>query len=158
MTVVRSFVSMRRVRRGALAASSLLALAACARMQGPVVRDLVVAPTPTTSRSSYVLTGSEIASHGTRSLLEVVDVQWPGLVSGALPRGGIGTFDAGPANDRFAVYDARGALLGGPEALAGMRAPDVRQLRRLTAVEESAKFGHSHPAGAVVVTWADTRR
>jgi hypothetical protein len=58
--------------------------------------------------------------------------------------------------DRFGVYDAYGAFLGGPEYLAAVSTSDVRQLRRLTDTEEHAAFGRRHPAGAVVITWAGT--
>ena len=107
-----------------------------------------------------MLAGADLPSDDGRLLLEIVDARWPGMVRGDLPRGADQCLSicATPATpDRFAVYDARGTLLGGPESLAGIRITDVRALRRLTDIEERAAFGHRHPAGAIVVTWAVER-
>jgi hypothetical protein len=103
---------------------------------------------PSTSRLSYILNGAALPPD--RLLSDIVAERWPQLVRGDLPRG-----DAGQAVslDRFGVYDMRGAFLGGPDYLTGIRAADVREIRRLTAVEESVQLGRRHPAGAVVIAW-----
>jgi len=59
--------------------------------------------------------------------------------------------------DRFGVYDASGVFLGGPEMLALLPTTDVRGVRRLTDIEETVRFGRTHPAGAVIVTLSETR-
>jgi len=141
--------------RAALVATALLS-AACAsvgtrgeagnttlasRAASPVLQ-------PTGSRLSYVIsTASEL---GTRNLADIVRERWPNLVYGELPRGGIGQ---PVVLDRFGVYDARGVFLGGPDYLQGVRAVDVREIRRLTAIEEYSMLGKRHPAGAVLLTW-----
>ena len=93
-------------------------------------------------------------------LVDLLHERWPGLVDGALPRGAslrlAPMADAGVV-DRFGVYDERGHFVGGPDQLATVRAGDVREVRRLSAVEERVAFGRSHPGGAVVLTWAVAR-
>ena len=139
------------VSRAALAATALTLLAACATVGGRAPREARSAPT--TSRQSYVIDGASLPSE--RPLMDVVAAQWPRLLSGDLPRGNAG--ESMSSMDRFAVYDTRGAFLGGPDYLRSVRANDVRELRRLTSLEEAAKFGHRHPAGAVVLVWRTDR-
>lgn len=138
-------------------AAALVALAACG--PAPYAAAPMHAPTPAPmidSRASYVLGPTALDQAEGRSLLDLVDARWPGMASGALPRGGSATHAVRPADpdaDRFGVYDARGNFLGGPQQLAAIRPGSVRELRRLTEMEERMTFGRGHPGGAVVVTW-----
>jgi hypothetical protein len=138
-------------------AAALLALstAACATAPRPAANALGHR-SMLDSRQSYVLTGAVLHRRDTQTLLDLVAERWPGMVRGDLPRGaGLIVTAASPRadDDRFGVYDIRGAFLGGPEYLANVRPADVQQLRRLTQVEENARFGRRHAAGAVIVAW-----
>ena len=160
MFTIPTFRSVTPVRIAALAAPVLLTLAACAPATQSASQAFVVNQARSESRQSYILSGAVLQRNDTRTLLDLVAERWPNLVRGELPRGAGLRLGAPPQTgypDRFGVYDTRGAFLGGPEYLASMRTTDVQQIRRLTDMEENAKFGHSHPAGAVIVTWAGER-
>ena len=132
-----------------------LATAACATAPRPMA-DALGHRSMLDSRQSYVLTDAVLHRRDTQTLLDIVTERWPGMVRGDLPRGAGLIMTAAsprPDDDRFGVYDVRGAFLGGPEYLANVRPADVQQLRRLTQVEENARFGRRHAAGAVVVAW-----
>jgi hypothetical protein len=151
-------VTQRRI--AVLAAPLLLALGACAPASATATQTFAINQARSESRQSYILSGAVLQRSDTRTLLDLVNERWPGMVRGDLPRGAGLRFGAAPPSaypDRFGVYDTRGAFLGGPEYLASMRPSDVQQLRRLTDMEENAKFGRSHPAGAVIVTWVNER-
>ena len=145
---MRSTESLVARARVVLVTASLVA-AACGTPPGPML-DLGPHPVPHTmsSRTSYVIDGAALPPE--RMIVDVVRERWPQLVHGELPRG---DFGQALSIDRFGVYDDHGAFLGGPEYLAQVRAGELRQIRRLTAVEESAYLGKRHPAGAVVLTW-----
>jgi hypothetical protein len=141
----------------------VLAAAACATAPGtgPRSHSAAEAVAPTRpgieTRHSYVLSGDVLRRKDPQTLLDLVAERWPELVRGELPRGAglrLTAEPQGPNEERFGVYDARGAYLGGPEYLANVRAVDVRQLLRLTDVDERARFGRRHAAGAVVVAWS----
>jgi len=138
------------VSRAALAATALALLAACATVGGRAPRAPLTSPT--TTRQSYIIAGASLPAE--RAMIDVIAARWPQLLSGDLPRGSAGQ---ATSVDRFAVYDQRGGFLGGPDYLLAVRARDVRELRRLTALEEYAKYGQRHPAGAVVLTWNSDR-
>jgi hypothetical protein len=138
----------------------LLALGACAPVSQSASQAFAINQARSESRQSYILSGAVLQQSDTRTLLDLVAERWPTMVRGELPRGAGLRLGGAPVNayiDRFGVYDTRGAFLGGPEYLASMRTTDVVQIRRLTAMEENAKFGHNHPAGAVIVTWVGER-
>jgi len=143
---------MRAIESLVTRAVMCLALAACATgtAAGPSasVREQLASARRTTSRLSYIIEGSSLPAE--RALVDVVRERWPQLVTGDLPRGNAGQAES---RDRFGVYDARGVFLGGPDYLQGLRAADVREIRRLTAMEEFALIGKRHPAGAVLLTW-----
>ena len=160
---MRSTESILSRARAALVAAATLAAVACASAgpgasggaggAGGVLRQRTAAPASTTSRASYVITTE--SQPGTRHLIDIVRERWPALVYGELPRGNTGQ---ATSIDRFGVYDARGVFLGGPDYLQGVRAVDVREIRRLTPIEEYSMLGKRHPAGAVLLTWNFTRR
>jgi len=144
-------------RRRVAAALLALVTAACATAPRSSVGALGPAPTRLAARQSYVLSGDVLHRRDTQTLLDIITERWPGMVRGELPHGaGLVMSAAAPSafDDRFGVYDVRGAYLGGPEYLANVRPADVQQLRRLTEVEEHAHFGRRHAAGAVIVAWA----
>jgi len=150
-----------RIRLAVVTAPLLVTIGACGVAPAPGAQALALTPAHVESRQSYVLSGSALRRDDARSLLDIVAERWPNMVRGELPRGAglrITPLPAVFTQDRFGVYDTHGAYLGGPEHLATMRSADVQQLRRLTEMEETAKFGHSHPAGAVIVTWAGDAR
>lgn len=140
------------ILRAALAASVLLLVGACAGA-GYAARGAERVTPDGAERVSYVIAGESLPAE--RMLADVVSARWPRLVRGDLPRGGAGQAES---PDRFGVYDARGAFLGGPDYLLVLRAGDVREIRRLTANEEFARYGRRHPAGAVVLDWRRVAR
>lgn len=140
--------------RLAFSLAAVMSVAACATAGSSATTpsraaSMLASPTPSTTRSSYVIAGASLPSE--RQLLDVVRARWPQLLSGELPRGNAGQT---ASIDRFGVYDAKGTFLGGPEVLLNVRAREVQELRRLTAMEEYARLGRRHPAGAVLVTWS----
>lgn len=149
--------------RRAVGVLLVLAAAACATAPGSGRRprsaaEALVQPRPSIEmRHSYVLSGDVLRRSDLQTLLDLVAERWPELVRGELPRGAglrLGTESQAASDERFGVYDVRGAFLGGPDYLANVRVADVRQLLRLTDVDERARFGRRHAAGAVVVAWA----
>ena len=81
------------------------------------------------------------------SLLDVVGRYWPQVLRP--PAWGMAQLD--PRGDVVGVY-VNGNFSGGQDALRSIRASAVSSLRRLTRSEEFAKWGMSHPGGAIVVT------
>ena len=159
MFSIPTFRPATSLRVAALAAPVLLALGACAPASQSESQAFAINQARSESRQSYILSGAVLQRSDTRTLLDLVAERWPTMVRGDLPRGA-GLRLGAPVSvypDRFGVYDTRGAFLGGPEYLASMRTTDIVQIRRLTDMEENAKFGHSHPAGAVIVTWVGER-
>jgi hypothetical protein len=150
----------RRFRLAVGAAPALLAFTACTGPGAPVRQSLTVAPNVGDIRGSYLLGAAELRQAETRTVLDVVGNRWPAMVRGDLPRGGSMRLtgpDTPIFQDRFGVYDSRGTFLGGPEYIASLHTEDILELRRLTEMEERIKFGRSHPAGAVILTWRSLR-
>jgi hypothetical protein len=117
------------------------------------------APPAAESRFSYIVTADELVDDHSATMYTFIASRWPSMVFGDPPRGG-GSYGAvlSPTDDRFGVYDARGAYLGGPEFLLNVLPSAVQQLRRLTSMEEHTLFGRGHPAGAVILTWSGRAR
>jgi hypothetical protein len=155
MRTMHAHLTTRLALAASLAAALLIVAAvapARAGAQPRSARQLSLSPRP-----SYVLTAAELRPSDTRSLLTLVATRWPTFVAGetrnAATRITPGGWSSGP-QDRFGVYDNYGTFLGGPDYLDALFASSVTEVRRLTELEEFAAFGHSHPAGAVVLTWA----
>jgi hypothetical protein len=151
----RHRVLARVAQAASLAASLVIAAAAApspASAQPRAAAQLSLVP-----RSSYVLTASELRPGDTRSLLSLLATRWPTLVWGTTRNATSRMSPAGLGSggqDRFGVYDIYGSFLGGSEYLEAVYPSNVTEVRRLTEVEEFAAFGRSHPAGAIVLTWA----
>ena len=81
------------------------------------------------------------------SMLDVVGRYWPQVLRPLA----MATTPPDPRGDVVGVF-VNGNFSGGQDALRSIRASAVASIRRLSRTEEYAKWGMSHPGGALVIT------
>ena len=100
-------------------------------------------------RSTLRVLGSDVlAADGSRPLVDLVNRQWPTLLSPLRPSAGT----ADVRGDAIGVYSGQN-FLGGQAVLGTVPARQVLAVYRLTRNEEYARYGRVHDGGALEIVW-----
>jgi hypothetical protein len=98
-----------------------------------------------------VIGADVLVPDASRSLLDLAQRQWPTLLR---PLRGASATGPDLRDDIIGVYAGK-SFLGGQAVLANIPARQVLAAYRLTRNEEYARWGRTHPGGAVEIIWRD---
>ncbi len=102
-------------------------------------------PTRGSGRDRTRLTTEELATHGTRTLYDVIRQDRPQWLASRGPT----TLNTQTVEEIVIYRD--GAKLGGPSYLRDITADIVASVQYLTGPEAAARYGLNHQQGAIVV-------
>jgi hypothetical protein len=107
---------------------------------------------PSTTDQGYnVIAPDRLMRDGGQAMYDVVATRWPMLMNPA-----VSSLQPRPQGAEVVGVYANRMYIGGASALQGIYAREVNSVRRLSRVEEFARYGQMHDGGGLEIVWRNS--